>query len=150
MAKEKTYSEKLKDPRWQKLRLLVFNRDKWKCKKCGDKNTTLNVHHIEYNQGAEPWDYPMQNFVTLCEHCHLEVEELKSEAHISDVNIIKIDGWGKGGRLVMFSTNEKTVFKFYNAENEININLLFDNHTSEQIKSFITKSLKRHGQKTNG
>jgi hypothetical protein len=63
-----SYSEKLKDPRWQKKRLEVFNRDKFACLCCGRKDQTLHVHHLRY--AAEPWDTPMDHLETLCEQCH--------------------------------------------------------------------------------
>lgn len=52
------YSERLKDPRWQKKRLEIFERDKWQCQFCEDKDSTLVVHHKDYVKGKEPWDYP--------------------------------------------------------------------------------------------
>jgi hypothetical protein len=64
------YSEKLKDPRWQRKRLEVFERDKWTCQGCQSKDITLNVHHWYYTRGHDPWDYPMDCFSTLCEKCH--------------------------------------------------------------------------------
>jgi hypothetical protein len=64
------YSEKLKDPRWQKKRLEVFERDEWSCQRCGDGENTLTVHHLSYSAGKEPWDYPLDNFMTLCQSCH--------------------------------------------------------------------------------
>jgi len=64
------YSEKLKDPRWQKKRLEIMNRDKWTCQKCGDDETTLNVHHRIYLSNTDPWDYPGELLITLCENCH--------------------------------------------------------------------------------
>jgi hypothetical protein len=69
MAKP-TYSEKLKDPRWQKKRLEIFERDKWKCQSCGGKTNTLQVHHRYYQRGCNPWDYPDECYQTLCEQCH--------------------------------------------------------------------------------
>ena len=39
------YVEKLKDPRWQRKRLEILQRDDWKCYWCKDDKTTLNVHH---------------------------------------------------------------------------------------------------------
>lgn len=72
-----TYSEKLKDPRWQKRRLEIFNRDKFACRKCGDEKTTLAVHHLYYERGKEPWDYPADALVTLCEPCHNDEFEAK-------------------------------------------------------------------------
>lgn len=64
------YSEKLKDPRWQKKRLAILERDLWTCRWCGDKGTTLHVHHIFYLPGREPWNIPDGFLITLCERCH--------------------------------------------------------------------------------
>jgi len=64
------YSEKLKDPRWQKKRLEVLERDGWCCQNCGDSESTLHVHHKYYERNKEPWEYPLDAFLTLCEQCH--------------------------------------------------------------------------------
>jgi hypothetical protein len=37
------------------------------------------VHHKTYRKGAEPWDYPDENFVTYCEHCHEEIHQYLDE-----------------------------------------------------------------------
>jgi hypothetical protein len=67
----KTYSDKLKDPKWQKRRLSILNRDEWMCQKCYDNGSTLHVHHRRYsNEYKDPWDYPDNLLVTLCETCH--------------------------------------------------------------------------------
>ena len=63
-------SEKLKHPKWQKKRLEIMQRDDWRCKHCGNPNNTLHVHHLKYKKGKDPWDYPDDNFITLCEKCH--------------------------------------------------------------------------------
>lgn len=65
-----TYTEKLKDPRWQKKRLEVLNRDEWKCCGCGSGSNTLHVHHAYYASGRDPWDYPSETLTTLCAECH--------------------------------------------------------------------------------
>ncbi len=70
----KTYWEKLRDPRWQKKRLQVMERDGFECQECGDKTSTLNVHHKFYRSKADPWDYESEWLVTLCESCHRTVE----------------------------------------------------------------------------
>jgi 5-methylcytosine-specific restriction endonuclease McrA len=72
MGNEISYSEKLKDPRWQKKRLEVMQRDNWCCCRCGDKSSPLNVHHANYNSEWEPWEYPDIWLITLCESCHEE------------------------------------------------------------------------------
>jgi hypothetical protein len=70
MISGKTYAEKLKDPRWQKKRLEIFERDKWTCQACGDTTQTLNVHHRFYKSGLDPWEYNEVDLVTLCDNCH--------------------------------------------------------------------------------
>ena len=52
------------------MRLEVMGRDGFACKHCGDKTTTLNVHHEYYERGRDPWDYPMSALETVCEPCH--------------------------------------------------------------------------------
>lgn len=74
-----TYSEKLKDPRWQKVRLHVFERDEWRCKLCDDPSTSLHVHHKSYF-GSNPWDTPTGELVTICSECHAIIEFLKNES----------------------------------------------------------------------
>ncbi len=65
-----TYSEKLKDPRWQKLRLEVMQRANFTCEKCWDTETTLHVHHAYYVTGRNPWEYPADTLSCLCKNCH--------------------------------------------------------------------------------
>lgn len=69
-----TYSEKLKDPRWQKLRLKVLERDNFSCVVCGSADKMLHVHHSKYSK--EPWSAPLENLHTLCEECHAHLEKL--------------------------------------------------------------------------
>lgn len=66
----KAYLEKLRDPRWQKKRLEVFERDKWSCQVCCDMDSTLHLHHKYYLENFEPWDYDNKALITLCEKCH--------------------------------------------------------------------------------
>ena len=73
----KTYSEKLRDPRWQKMRLKVMERDGFTCQFCRSTEKTLNVHHKHYDKGAEPWEYAPEVLVTCCEECHQRIEALK-------------------------------------------------------------------------
>lgn len=71
MAKSKpTYVEKLKDPRWQKMRLQILERDDFTCLWCGDFESTLHVHHGYYRSGCDPWEYDPSTLHTLCERCH--------------------------------------------------------------------------------
>lgn len=65
-----TYSEKLKDPRWQRFRLEIFQRDDFKCTRCRSGVRSLHVHHERYIKGCDPWQYDPADVVTLCEVCH--------------------------------------------------------------------------------
>ena len=80
-----SYYDLLKDPRWQKKRLEIFNRDNWACQICGEKKATLHVHHKIYLKNKNPWEYPDELLATLCEHCHQE------EAEIMDYALSKIN-----------------------------------------------------------
>lgn len=74
-----TYSEKLRDPRWQRKRLEVMQRDDFKCRMCGATDKTLNVHHCYYSldRTRMPWEYELESLKTLCEECHeCETENL--------------------------------------------------------------------------
>lgn len=66
----KTYWEKLKDPRWQKKRLEIMQRDEFKCSRCNRGDVTLNVHHRIYRKKCEPWEYGDDDLTTLCQPCH--------------------------------------------------------------------------------
>jgi len=70
-----TYSQKLRDPRWQRKRLYILERDDWKCCACGDSDSNLQVHHVFYAK-LDPWDYPDNAYQTLCESCHRERQEI--------------------------------------------------------------------------
>jgi hypothetical protein len=93
MMKKKTYSEKLKDPRWQKLRLKVFERDEFHCQVCGDDESPLAVHHLIYMPNHEPWEYPLENFMTLCESCHQYDYETRGEYEKQLLDVIKQKGF---------------------------------------------------------
>lgn len=65
-----SYSEKLRDPRWQKKRLEILQRHDFKCAECLDDKSPLHVHHLRYIRGADPWETPAGALVALCENCH--------------------------------------------------------------------------------
>ena len=77
-----TYSEKLRDPRWQKKRLEIMQRDSFTCLFCGTGLTggkNLQVHHIVYKR-RDPWDYPDYLYQTLCDDCHDARQRLTDKA----------------------------------------------------------------------
>lgn len=62
------------DPRWQKVRLEIMDRDKFTCRCCGDAESELQVHHLAYAKGKRIWDAPPSDLLTLCRNCHELVE----------------------------------------------------------------------------
>lgn len=70
MSARRSYWELLRDPRWQKRRLEIMERDAFRCRQCDDPDNTLNVHHRIYRKGAMPWEYSDEELITLCETCH--------------------------------------------------------------------------------
>lgn len=90
------YSEKLRDPRWQKRRLEILQRDNFTCQKCGDGEETLAVHHFFYRKGIEPWDYPDSALLTLCESCHAEERETRQQNEVMLLSALSDSGWLSG------------------------------------------------------
>lgn len=72
-----SYAEKLKDPRWQKKRLEIFQRDDFMCQLCNSKERTLHVHHTEYS--GDPWEADDNSLITYCELCHEMIEFCKTK-----------------------------------------------------------------------
>ena len=82
-----TCKEKLLDPRWQKKRLLILNRDGFACKYCGETKKTLHVHHDSYC--GDPWDTPDEDLITCCKDCHFIIEFVKERYSTHQLTAIK-------------------------------------------------------------
>lgn len=76
-----SYSEKLKDPRWQRKRLEVLEKAQFKCEECGDDKIELHVHHRWYSKGKSPWDVEPYQLICLCKECHAKKEALLANIH---------------------------------------------------------------------
>ena len=96
-----TYKEKLKDPRWQKKRLKILERDHFSCHLCGDDQSTLHVHHKYYERG-EPWDIDDLGLVTLCAECH-EEETGSIKEELSNLKTSIAMAGGMSGEMNMLS-----------------------------------------------
>ncbi len=86
-----TYAEKLKDPRWQKKRLEIFQRDQFRCMECFSDEKSLQVHHIAY-KGKNPWDTPNELLITYCHECHQKEEDKLKAVGETFVKIMRDDG----------------------------------------------------------
>ena len=68
-----SYSDKLEDPRWQKMRLKVLERDEFTCQVCFNTESELHIHHKYYKKNLEPWEYPLKSLETICSECHADI-----------------------------------------------------------------------------
>ena len=78
-----TYAQKLKDPRWQKKRLEVLQRDNWTCTVCGRQDLTLHVHHGYYEYKLDPWDYDTTTLHTVCVDCHDWADDIRRDIELT-------------------------------------------------------------------
>lgn len=67
-----TYREDLKDLRWIERAKEVRRAAGMRCQKCGATNVQLHVHHLYYERGKRPWEYPDRALQALCRECHEE------------------------------------------------------------------------------
>ena len=94
---KKNYSELLKDPRWQKKRLQIMERDGFVCTMCGDDKSQLHIHHKKYINGNDPWNYEDEWLATLCEDCHEvignTIKDFKERDSIFEYDKVRIFGY---------------------------------------------------------
>ena len=55
-------------PRWRSLRLLILDRDGWRCRTCGSSRSLEVDHIIGIHDGGDA--YKPGNLQTLCKSCH--------------------------------------------------------------------------------
>ena len=120
------YASKLRDPRWQKKRLEIIQRDGFACCACKAKDHPLNVHHGFYARGVNPWEYSDDTLWTLCEDCHGMIQACTELIHsriamVSPMEIARAffgsDGLGNMiGSLIAFMPLDDTQYsKYYDA-----------------------------------
>ena len=78
---QRDYMERLRDPRWQKMRLEILDRAGWRCEDCGTGSVNLQIHHGFYERGLQAWEYPGEALYCLCDHCHEKAETTKADAY---------------------------------------------------------------------
>lgn len=82
------YSEKLKNPLWQRKRLEIMQRDEFSCRDCSSSDLPLSVHHTIYVKGKEPWEYPDTLLITVCDECHVARQALEERARLALAKIL--------------------------------------------------------------
>ena len=80
-----TYEDLLLTPEWKSKRCYILKRDNYKCQWCG-KQEQLQVHHKYYskypnNVKVQPWNYPNDALITLCNECHQKAHKKKIKVY---------------------------------------------------------------------
>lgn len=115
-----SYSELLKDPRWQRKRLEILNRADFKCEECMDGTSTLHVHHKIYRKGAKPWEYEHTELAALCEGCHEDRHKWKEKlleaiGSLNVYDLARVLGYAQA-HLVLGDLAGKTMLKLEGIE----------------------------------
>jgi 5-methylcytosine-specific restriction endonuclease McrA len=86
---KQSYSNQIKHPKWQKLRLKIFERDNFTCSCCSSKEKQLQVHHLYYLPNTLIWNYDEEALVTVCYKCHeILTKELPKLSGLIAFNIL--------------------------------------------------------------
>lgn len=137
-----TYAEQLKDPRWQKKRLEILKRDKFTCRLCGDKSTTLHIHHNNYK--GNPWDVSNDELMCLCCHCHSVVEYYKEQNAAQPAKVIKFK-WSTYYWLYAIDINPANglvailIFEYNTSTNEV----VFTSGVNNENLDLISKAVRK-------
>ena len=76
--RNKNAKDRRTSPEYQKWRSLVFERDRYTCRQCGNVGGTLNAHHIKSYKNHRDLRLCVDNGITLCESpCHKQEHKSK-------------------------------------------------------------------------
>lgn len=131
------YWQLLKDPRWQKRRLEVLDRDEFSCQECGATEKTLHVHHMYYERGKNPWEYPDEALRTVCEDCHValadkQLELAQAVSRMSRIDIDAMIGFAVAFRALCFESGLRLTNQWQRA----GFRMYYD-VTEEELAAFL-------------
>lgn len=112
----KPYAELLRDPRWKSKRQEILERDGHKCRECLRDDEVLHVHHVMYRGYIDPWDYPNEMLITLCQTCHKKEEELKADdlyAKVAELGVTRNHMMILADHIAFFMDGSKHEDAFY-------------------------------------
>ena len=81
-----TYAEKLRDVRWKRRRDELLKQANYTCCQCPQPLMTgtmdLQVHHVVYIPSLDPWDYPNELLLVVCDRHHRERQAVEQAIYI--------------------------------------------------------------------
>lgn len=138
-----TYKEQLLNPKWQKKRFEILERDKYTCQICLDTETTLHVHHNFYDETfqTKAWEYPDYAYKTLCCDCHkFLTEHLNECGNDKEFDVMRVKNEGKKDALFVYN-NGKLEMHLSQVEKSIN----FYENTTHKIVQFLINNWLKNG-----
>jgi len=75
LSRKKNYERYMRSRDWALIKLQIFSRDHYKCRKCHATiaQRMLNVHHLTYER---VFHEKFDDLITLCSVCHREEHNL--------------------------------------------------------------------------
>ena len=67
----------MKSRRWLAVRRAAFERDGYRCRKCGSPGALEGHHEPPLKHGGDPYD--LSGILTYCRGCHIEHHRLDDE-----------------------------------------------------------------------
>ena len=97
MMTKNQYSRQLKKPQWITRRSARIILAGGKCERC-QSSKLLNVHHKNYIEGRNAWDYPDELLEVLCRSCHrlehkINVSEKKTRKTQVQLDALSEEYW---------------------------------------------------------
>lgn len=136
-----TYKEQLTDPRWQKKRLQILERDKWACQICSDTTTQLQVHHKKYDYFKMAWEYPDYVYQTLCKDCHSAItNHINEYGNVEEFNVLKLKHKGNPNRIITYNNGTLKI----PIKNDVN-NVYFNDSDTYKIVQFLINNWLKNG-----
>ena len=81
-----TYAEKLRDVRWKRRRDELLRKSNWTCAECREPLLKgcmdLQVHHVVYITALDPWMYPDELLLVLCDWHHKERQAVEQAIYV--------------------------------------------------------------------
>lgn len=77
------YEDRLRDPRWTNFANALKAERGNTCQICGENEDedgkAIEVHHLGYRDGVEPWEYEDREVLVICHECHQNIHHHADE-----------------------------------------------------------------------
>lgn len=84
IIKKSQFEAEYSKPLWETFAKRIRSSRGNACQVCKRTGVMTQVHHVAYEAGKKPWEYPDEDVVLLCEPCHsqLHVQLQRFRRHV--------------------------------------------------------------------